>query len=344
MGQFDEIVIAPSATVMDAIQAIDRGALGIALVIDDGSLVAVVTDGDIRRGLLRGLSTQGPVNAVMRTDYTYGPELIAESAAQSLMAAKSLKHLPVIDSEGRLLRLLVRDDAHVPMRIGNWAVIMAGGEGRRMQPLTDEVPKPLLEVAGRPLLAHAISLCAGAGIGRIFVSVAYKGDMIRQRFGDGSQFGVQVEYLAEEAPLGTAGPLALLPEIPNEPIVVMNADVLTQLDLSNLLAFHAETSADVTMCVRSYETPIPFGVVEAHGSDFVAIIEKPTLTHHVNAGLYVFDPQMLLTLTSGEHLDMTDFISNLHAEGKRVVVFPLHEYWMDVGNPKSLERANEDWL
>jgi dTDP-glucose pyrophosphorylase len=344
MSDFSALVIRPVASIRDAIRVIDHGAQQVALVTDEGgALQGTVTDGDIRRGLLRGESMDAPVERVMRRDFRALPEGASAEDAMALMRRELLHQVPVLDAGGRVVRLITLEDLLQPQPRSNWVVLMAGGQGQRLRPLTDSVPKPMLTVGGRPILELMLERCSEAGFGKFFVSVNYLKDRIVEHFGDGSRWGVDVTYLSEERPLGTAGSLGLLKESPSEPIIVMNGDVLSRVDLAGLLRFHQEHLAAVTVCVREYETRIPFGVVESDGVFMTTYSEKPIMTHHVSAGIYVLAPEVLALVKAGEPMDMPQLLQLAQSRGHRIAVFPIHEYWLDIGNAASLETANGDW-
>jgi len=262
--------------------------------------------------------------------------------ARQKMLRLGLHHLPVIDERGRLVELAVEDILARSDSVGVPALIMAGGEGRRLRPLTTDVPKPLLHVGEKPMLEIVIDQCATVGIQTIYISVNYRAEQIKQRIGDGSRWGIVVEYLEEESPLGTGGALGLLPKPSDRPLLVINGDVLTRVDFSHLLDFHSNHQAVATVCTRVQETQIPFGVVESNGASFLDICEKPTLRHMVSAGVYVISPQIVTLVERNIRVDMPDVIRMATSHGP-VMVFPIHEYWSDVGSHEALRQAKKDW-
>lgn len=344
MTQTAALVIPPDATVHQAIAAIDLGARQIALVVDGaGRLVATVTDGDVRRGLLRGLGLDAPVAEVMnRTPITVRAEDGAE-AARRLMRARRLHHVPVVDAEGRLVDLAWIDELSGISRRETTVVLMAGGLGQRLRPLTETVPKPMLPIGGRPILEHILRSFVDQGFVRFIISLNYLGETVRDYFGDGSAFDAEIVYVEEKERLGTAGALSLLPEQPAGPFIVMNGDLLTQMRFDALLRFHAETEATATLCARPFEMQVPYGVIDAEGPYLRGIVEKPVHSHFVNAGIYVLSPEALDALQPGEPLDMPDLFTRLTDGGKRAGVFPLREYWLDIGRLEDLERARAEF-
>jgi dTDP-glucose pyrophosphorylase/predicted transcriptional regulator len=331
----------PDVGLHDAIAHLDRAGQQILLVVDaDRRLVGTLTDGDVRRALLRGLVLSSRIDeAMFRTPMVVGPEL-DRAAVLNLMQVNKLRQLPIVDGAGRVVGLHVWDRVlSVPTR-DNLMVLMAGGFGRRMMPFTETVPKPMLEVAGKPLLQHAIERAHADGFRRFLISLHYLPEVIRDHFGDGRAFGVEIGYVLERAPLGTAGALSLMPERPDLPFVVANGDVLTDVRFSDMLEFHRSFGASATMAVREHQYHNPFGVVQTDGMEITGFEEKPVWRTRINAGLYTLDPEALDLLVPDEHCNMPTLFDRLRARGKRTIVYPMHETWMDVGNPQDLLKAN----
>jgi dTDP-glucose pyrophosphorylase len=345
MKEIRHLFVSLNDSVLRAIEVIDEGAVQVALVVDgNGILHGTVTDGDIRRGLLKGVALSDRISAVVHPDFRSVSEGASRRKVLLMMRQEELHQVPVLDATGRVVELLLLIELLDQEPLSNWVILMAGGEGRRLLPLTRNQPKPMLGVGGRPLLQIALEGCASAGFRTIFISVNYLKQQIIDHFGDGSAWMVDVKYLEEDHPLGTAGPLGLLPHKPEQPVVVINGDVLSRVDLRGLLRFHGEHAAAATLCVRSYETQIPFGVVQVDGIRMQAFQEKPKLTHFVSAGVYVLNPELLALVPAGQPLDMPELLTLAKQRGFEVAVFPIHEYWLDVGDPSSLEQANGDWL
>jgi dTDP-glucose pyrophosphorylase len=345
MKPLESFLIGGETSVRDAIAVIDRGAVRLALVVDGaGTLLGTVTDGDIRRGLLTGRNLEDRIEELMHRNFRFlGPDGTKDDALK-LMQTESLHQIPVIDADGRLLDLFLLDEILRPTSLPNWVVLMAGGEGKRLYPVTETIPKPMVRIGDRPLLQIILERCIEAGFAKVFISVNYRRSQILEHFEDGVKWGIDIEYLEESEPLGTAGALALLPTKPAHPVVIINGDVLTRVDLPALLRFHSENRAALTMCVRAHDTQIPFGVVQTDGIRFVGLEEKPVLTHYVNSGIYVVNPSILEELSSVGSIDMTELIDQAMGSGHSVAVFPIHEYWLDVGSTASLEQAQGDWL
>ena len=339
-----DLIIAPDATLREAIEAIDRSKRQIALVVgEDGRLVATVTDGDVRRGILRGADLEGPVAAVMHTTPTTVTEGVPEAETRKLIRARKLHHVPVLDREGRLVDLALVQDLFGVTPKDTRVVLMAGGLGTRLRPLTETVPKPMLTVGGKPLLEQIIGVFADQGFWRVSISVNYRAEMVRDHFRDGADFGVEIDYIEEEQRMGTAGALSLLAERPDEPFIVMNGDLLVTLQFADLLAYHRDKEALGTLVVREYENQIPYGVVRSDDGLMTGIEEKPIERHYVNGGIYVLSPEALDHLTPGAPLDMPDLLLRLRAAGGNVGVFPLRDYWRDIGRIDDLEAARSEF-
>lgn len=340
--------IPPEATMRDAIDAIDRGGARIALMVDgNGHLIGTLTDGDIRRGLLRGLELSGPASEAMQRKFHFTSSPTGPTQALLLMRRHGIDKLPVIDENHQLIGLYIRDDllGLVPSQLPNPVVLMAGGRGTRLRPLTDHCPKPMLQVAGKPILESVLEQCITSGLGDFYLAVNHLKEQIRSHFGDGSRWGVRIQYIEESIPLGTAGALRLLPEQARAkgPLIVMNGDVLTRLNLAKLLDFHTNQAAAATLCVRSHEILIPFGVVESDDLELIGFQEKPILRHQVNAGIYAIEPGLLTLLPADHPMDMPTLLLAARESNQRVAVCPIHEYWCDIGRPETLQQAHEDW-
>lgn len=339
-----DVVVAPDTRLGDAIALIDRTGLQAALVADaDGTLLGILTDGNVRRAILAGKGIDVPVSAVMNAQPVTAPASMAREEMLALMRRGILHHLPIVDEGNRLVGLVTLDELVGATERPNWVVLMAGGLGTRLQPLTDERPKPLLEIGGKPILETIVQSFAEQGFRRIFLSVNYKAPMIRDHFGSGERWGVRVDYLDEQSPLGTAGALALLPEKPASPILVMNGDLITRTNFENLLQFHTAHAADATMAVREYDFQVPYGVVRLEDSRIRRIDEKPVQRFFVNAGIYVIAPSALNLLSPDQRLDMTTFFERLIEAGRTTVAYPLREYWLDIGRLEEFERAQREW-
>lgn len=344
------IVIQAGATLREAMRAIDLNAKGIVLVVaSDGRLLSTVTDGDLRRAILRGLNLDITIAewAELQPEQgnrmpTTAPVGTPPAELVRLMEVADVRQLPLVDGDGCVLDLVALSDlTRDSDAAGLDAVIMAGGFGRRLFPLTNDTPKPMLEVGGRPLMQHIVEQLRDAGIKQVVVTTHYKPEKIVEHFGDGSRFGINMGYVKEAQPLGTAGALALMPP-PKTTQIVINGDILTQVNFRSMLAFHKENSAVMTVGVRQYEIQVPFGVVETEGVEVRTLSEKPVLKFFVNAGIYMIEPEAHAAIPRDGKTDMTDLIETLLRNKLRVVSYPVSEYWLDVGRPETYEQAQRD--
>ncbi|AOP33679.1 nucleotidyl transferase [Leptospira tipperaryensis] len=329
------------STIQDVIRNLDDSALQIALIIsEDGLLIGTITDGDIRRGLLRGLDLNSPIDSIVfRESLVVTPQMSRDMVIQ-LMQANKIHQLPIVDERRKVVGLYLWDEILAPSQRPNTFVIMAGGKGTRLLPHTENCPKPLLPVAGKPMLEHIIQRAKAEGFHKFLIAIHYLGHMIEEYFGDGSRFEVEIEYIKEEEALGTAGALSLIKNPPLEPFIVTNGDVMTDIHYGELLDFHIRHGATATMAVRLHEWQHPFGVVRTKGVDIVGFEEKPVYRSHVNAGIYTLNPSALLSLENRTHCDMPTLFARLSLEAHRTIVYPMHEPWMDVGRPDDLEKIN----
>jgi dTDP-glucose pyrophosphorylase len=330
------------ATLQQAIRSLDESALQIAMVVSpDGLLLGTLTDGDIRRGLLRGLDMQSPVGSIVNHEPLVVPPHLEREMVLQLMQANKVRQLPVVDGQRCVVGLHVWDELLVPVQRPNTMVVMAGGMGMRLRPYTERCPKPMLPVGGKPMLEHIIERARAEGFQHFVLALYYLGHMIEEYFGDGGRWHVSIDYLREEAPLGTAGALGLLLSKPEVPLIVTNGDVLTDIHYGELLDFHNHHGAAATMAVRLHEWQHPFGVVRTSGVDIVGFEEKPVIKSHINAGVYALDPSVLDHMQKGEHCDMPTLFSRLQEHGLRTVVYPMHEPWLDVGRIDDYTVANQ---
>lgn len=341
-SHWQRTLLPSTASVQEAIRNLDASALQIVLVVSpDGRLEGSLTDGDIRRGLLRGCTLETPVVEVMfPTPLVVPPDMERELALQ-LMRANRLHHLPVVDAARRVVGLHFRDEMLTPVNRPNLMVIMAGGLGKRLRPHTEDCPKPMLEVGGRPMLEHIVVRARSEGFNRFVLAIRYLGHMIESYFGDGTQWDIEIEYLREDAPLGTAGALGLLSRVPEQPVVVANGDVLADIRYSELLAFHQRHHAAATMAVRQHEWQHPFGVVHTRAIEIVGFEEKPLHKSNVNAGIYVIEPAVLALIERNEACDMPTVFERAQLQGLKTIAYPMHEPWLDVGRPDDLALARK---
>jgi dTDP-glucose pyrophosphorylase len=340
-----KVLLTAKATLHQAICCLDESSLQIVIVVaEDGTLLGTLTDGDIRRGLLRGLEMSSVVEGIIHRDPLVVPPQWGRDTVLQLMQANKVHQLPVVNENRFVVGLHLWDELLVPSERPNVMVIMAGGRGTRLGKHTQDCPKPLLPVGGKPMLEHIIERAKAEGFKHFILAIHYLGHMIEHYFGDGSQLDINIEYLRENTPLGTAGALGLLQVRPTEPFLVTNGDVLTDIRYSELLDFHMRHSATATMAVRLHEWQHPFGVVKTNGVDIVGFDEKPVARSHINAGIYVLAPNVLDSIESNEHCDMPTLFARVQAKSARTIVYPMHEPWLDVGRPADLEKARNEHI
>ncbi len=339
-------LVPETATVGQVIRNLNDSGLQIALIVaTDGALVGTLTDGDIRRALLRGLDLNSPINSIIQREPLIVPSQMSRGTVLELMRANKIHQLPVVDEARRVVGLHLLDELLVSGHRPNLMVIMAGGQGTRLRPHTphtEKCPKPLLPVGGKPMLEHIIDRAKSQGFERFVLAIHYLGHMIQDYFGDGSRWNVQIDYLHEQSPLGTAGAVALLNPRPDAPFLVSNGDVLTDIRYGDLLDFHCRHGSAATMAVRPHEWQHPFGVVRTKGVDIVGFDEKPVTRSHINAGIYVLEASVFDLLTVGEKCDMPTVFARLQERGARTIVYPMHEPWLDVGRPHDLDLAQSN--
>lgn len=344
MKPIEEYCVSPSDNLRQVIETIDQAAAQIALVVDnEGRLVGTVTDGDIRRAILRGKSLDTRIDEAMHRGFKALNSGASEKEALSLMKQHGLHQIPAIDSQGRVTRLFLLEDLLKPKHFPNPVVIMAGGLGNRLGKLTSDCPKPMLKIQGKPILEIILKQCIDSGFRRFHFAVNYLKDQIKDHFGNGSAWRVQIDYLEENRPLGTAGALSLLTTRPESPLLVINGDVLTRIDYTRLIRFNEENNASATVCVREHTTEIPYGVVHLNDTKLLAFEEKPSLTHYVNAGIYLIEPCLIDLIPPNTHFDMPQLLEIALQRNHRISAFPVHEYWLDIGLPETLQQAYGDW-
>lgn len=347
----ESLLIRPSLTFREAMVRLNENQQGVVLVVDESRrLLDTITDGDLRRAFLRGLSLDSPVSVLATLKSTGSPfpkpitvrKEMPEHQVQALMAAQQLRHIPVVDEENRVLDVIVaRASVSGPAALPVSALVMAGGRGTRLRPLTDTIPKPLLPVRGKPIMEHTIQRLGAAGVRNVVVSTHYMAEAFHEHFGDGSGFGVKMDYVEEKEPLGTAGALRLM-EPPTGPVLVINGDILTEINYRAMLAFHQDNDASMTVAVAEYEVEIPYGVVELDGVRVLGISEKPRIKQFINAGVYLLEPDVVRLIPDNGKFDMTDLIGSLLDDDRNVVSFPISEYWIDIGQHGDYAKAQQD--
>lgn len=344
MKTIEQIKLNPTSTIREALKVIDSGAMQIAVVVDsENRLLGTLTDGDIRRGLLDGLSIDSSIKDIFFKTPTVAK--VSDTKEEILQQAlgKKLHQIPIVDDEYRVIGIKEIEELVQPHIKSNIVVLMVGGLGSRLRPLTEDTPKPMLKVGNKPILQTIVEKFAEYGFINIVMCVNYKSHIIQDYFGDGSEFGVNIEYVLEEQRMGTAGALSLLSSVPYEPFFVMNGDLLTNVNFEHLLDYHTSQNATATMGVREYDFQVPYGVVNIEGSRIVSIQEKPTHKFFVSAGIYMLSPEILTMIPQNKFYDMPTLFEALIKEGQKTISFPIREYWLDIGRMEEYERANNEY-
>lgn len=344
MADWTKTLVRETDSIRHVMQCIDEAELQIALVTDDsGRLKGVITDGDLRRGMLRGLTLESSAKQVMTSNPVIASPDMRLAAIEELMYERDLHQVPVVDKDGVIVSLALHGRFLPRDRLGNTVVLMVGGLGTRLGDLTRNIPKPLLRIGGKPILEIILDGLISQGLHRFVFAVNYKGEMIERYFGDGRRWGATIEYLREEKRLGTCGALSMIENRPCEPLIVMNGDILAKIDYSKMLQFHNDHKGSATVAVRDYEVDVPFGVVDSQADRVTALVEKPRSKFQVNAGVYVIDPSCIDFIPPNEYFDMTSLLTLLIDNSKAVYQFPVRDYWLDVGRSADFDKANTDF-
>ncbi|APG29032.1 hypothetical protein A7E78_05555 [Syntrophotalea acetylenivorans] len=338
----EDLCMPEQASLREAISVLQNGAKQIALVVDkERRLLGTITDGDLRRAMLGGVTMEASAASVMQRSFIAGREKMEKADVFALMQEKLIRHVPLLNRAGILVDLAWISDLIQQDQLDLSAVVMAGGFGKRLLPLTESLPKPMLPVGDRPVMEHIIGNLRGAGIRDVNVTTHYMPEKIINYFGNGRNFGVRINYVSEDRPLGTAGALGLMP-VPDRPMLVVNGDIMTQVDYRAMQAFHREHEADLTVGVRQYDLQIPYGVMVCEGAEVRKLSEKPNHKFLVNAGIYMLEPAVHRFIPRNERFDMTELIEALIRDGRRVVSFPIMEYWLDIGQHEDYQQAQTD--
>lgn len=341
MKNWERIIVTPLTSILETIEVIDKAATQIAIVVNDKQeLLGTVTDGDIRRAILKNISLDNPIEQVMNSNPKVGKINDKISKVHALIKNTSIKHLPIVDEQNRIVGVTSLDDLIQSEKKDNIVILMAGGLGTRLRPLTENIPKPLLKVGQKPILETTLESFIDYNFSDFYISVNYKSDLIKEYFNSGSKWGVTIEYIEEHRRLGTAGALSLLNRKPDKPVIVMNGDLLTKINFDELLKFHETHNAAATMCVREYYHQVPYGVIKTNGHRLEGIEEKPTHSYFVNAGIYVLSPEILELIPQDTFYDMPTLFEFLSTKKYETIVFPIHEYWLDIGQMNDYEKAN----
>lgn len=344
MIDISRILLCIDTTIKDALKVIDSGALKIALVVDsDNRLLGTLGDGDIRRALL-GRKT---LNETIEDVYFKNPIVSNKGSSKvdllNLCLKNGIAQVPIVDEYRKVIDIFVMDDVLKKRQHKNHVVLMVGGLGRRLSPLTDNTPKPMLEVGGKPILETIVKRFVVSGFSNITMCLGYKSNLIQNHFRDGKDFGGNIDYIVEDKRMGTAGALTLLKKKFSEPFFVMNGDLLTNVDFEEMLNFHESNNSRATMCVREYDMKVPYGVVNISNEDIISIEEKPIHSFFVNAGLYLLDSACISQIPKDEFYDMPTLFEELIVAKEKIVSFPLREYWLDIGRMSDYERANIEY-
>ena len=344
MKPWRKALVNSDATLEQAIEVLDKAALRIALVVDaHDKLLGTLTDGDVRRALLKHLPLETPVKQVMNGQPKTAEQSWTESRILAVMEQHELLQLPQVDAEKRVVGLANLHDILNKHRHDNPVFLMAGGFGTRLRPLTNNCPKPMLKVGDKPILEQILLNFVEAGFHRFYISTHYMPEVIRDYFGNGEKWGISIQYVHEEEPLGTGGALGLLPhdEI-DQPLFMMNGDLLTSLNLHSFLEFHETHNGVATMCVREYEHQVPYGVITSEGTQIKSMVEKPVHRFFVNAGIYLLDPALVKSVEPGTRIDMPTLLERQIDGGNAVNMFPIHEYWLDIGRMDDFHKAQTE--
>lgn len=344
MDNWKKLLVLINSSIREVMGVITNEGCPFVVVVDEeNNLLGTVTDGDIRRGLLRGVDLSDSVTDIMNKNPKFFTEDTDDSEIKAKLIEFEIHHAPIVNANKQVISVKVFNDLNMRGDRENKVVIMAGGLGSRLGELTEKFPKPMLKVGGKPILETIISNFTGSGFNNIALSVNYLGEVIEDYFKDGSNFNSKIEYLREPKRLGTAGSLTLLEDRGNEPLVVMNGDILTNVNFEELLNFHKENKNDVTVCVREYNYNIPYGVVKINNDKILKIEEKPVASYFVNAGIYIINPEVINHIPHDEFFDMTMLLDVLIEKKSNVGAFPLHEYWMDIGQKDDFFQAHDDY-
>jgi dTDP-glucose pyrophosphorylase len=342
--ELSQILIKPNTSILDTLKVIDNAAVEIALVVDDNKrLIGTVTDGDIRRGLIKGTKLEEPIDSLMNPSPITAGLNSTDDELLFLMTNRSIKHLPILDKNRRVLRLVLLKDLIKGKKRPNIAIIMAGGLGSRLGTLTQNTPKPLLPVGGKPVIARIAEQLKNHGIEEIYISINYKGSQIKKWFEENPINGAQISYLEEKEFLGTAGALSLLPNKPSNPFIVINGDIISPVNFGSLLEFHQQSHKSMTLCTREFNFQVPYGVLKLNGSQLISIEEKPSQNIFINAGIYVINPELLKYIPEKNRFDMPELINIAIKEGNEIACYPVSDYWLDIGTPQDYIKADKEF-
>jgi len=341
-----KICIDANKSLIDVLNNLESEDSQIVLIIDsDKKLLGTVSDGDIRRHLITGKTLSTKASEVMNKNFISIKKGEKKQSILNLMKEKSISQIPVLDESGKILEIiLLKELIEVKEFLDNPVLIMAGGIGSRLRPFTENCPKPMLKVGDKPILEILIEQFIENGFSNFYISVNYLKEQIMKYFGNGKKWNIDIKYLIEKEPLGTAGAISLLPKETKKPFIVINGDILTKFNMRQMIDFHHKNKSQMTICAREYEVKIPFGVIETKGVELKQIIEKPSYKHYINAGVYAFNHDVLKIIPSNKPLDMPELIEKLQSLNKKITICPIHEYWIDIGRHETLNKAHKSWV
>ncbi len=344
MKNIEKIILLPNATIKEAIRKIDDGAMKIALVTDEHlRLLGTISDGDIRRAILDSISLDSSIVGIYNKNPIVAYTDTPKSELEKLSKRHSILRIPIVDANHKLISIELTEELSVSTTKPNKVILMVGGLGTRLRPLTENTPKPMLHVGGKPILETIIERFSTYGFVNIIMCIGYKSHVIQDYFGDGSKFGVNIEYILEDKRMGTAGALSLLRERPKDPFFVMNGDLLTNINFEHLCDYHAMNNSKGTMCIREYDFQVPFGVVNLNGHNIIGIEEKPVHNFFVSAGIYMLDPDCIDIIPKNDFYDMPTLFEKMIEQNDNIISFPLREYWLDIGRIEEYEKANNEY-
>ncbi len=344
MKNFEQLLLPEHADIHAAIEKLDNNEAHIVLVVDKNRrLLGTVTDGDVRRGILQAVKLGDSVVKIMNHHPVIAKMGDDKDVICSTMRRKQIRQMPLVNDLGQVCGIEILDSLLGLQKKDNIVVLMAGGMSMRLRPLTNDCPKPMLKVGGKPILETILTSLIQYGFHQFYISINYLADQIMDHFGDGSKWGVDIKYLEERDKMGTAGPLSLLPDEIQKPLIVMNSDLLTKIDFNQLLNFHDQQNASATMCVREYDYTVPYGICKLENNFIVDVVEKPTYKFFINAGVYVLEPEVLKLLPKNVYFDMPALFSSLIKQKKKSAAFPIREYWLDIGQLSDFERAHKEY-
>ncbi len=344
MKDVSQIFLFSNSTIGKALSVINSGAVKIAIVVDDKSqLLGTLSDGDLRRGLLRKKTLDDTLEGVYFKNPVTATRSDSRESLLNLCSSNHISQIPIINSNRKVIDLFFLDDELSKKQHKNNVVLMVGGIGSRLRPLTENTPKPMLSVGGKPILQTIVKGFVEKGFNKITMCLGYKSDVIQDFFKDGSAFGASIDYVTEDKKMGTAGALTLLTKKLEKPFFVMNGDLLTNINYEQMLDYHELHNSIATMCVRDYDIQVPFGVVNTNNEKIISIEEKPVHSFFVNAGIYLLEPECIKMIPKNEFYDMTSLFQKIISKDKKVISYPLRDYWLDIGKESEYKKANNDF-